>query len=363
MSETKLNGVRATKCRLNMSLVGAWWADVELIDERTIAGAVTLEMGGLRLVGAVISGGGYVGRSQYRCVGGAGKLGTVLPAKSYVNSAGVKAKTVILDAMNEAGERARVDASIGDARVGPAYARNEAPASRVLQQLASSWYVDTDGAVVVGPRKTSEVKTKVTIQSRDLLRATAEVAADDISQIVPGNTLQGLSIVDVQHESTPEGALRSTIWGPRHGAGSQVPRRLSALAELLEQLDPDRQYRAVWEYRVVSQIAQKVNLQIVNSSTGMPDLSLVPVRAGLPGANCQVALGSRVLVAFADASPSRPVVVAHEDWDGGGFKPILTEIDAQTVVKLGAGIKPVALAGDLAGGLFPIIPTQVKVLA
>jgi hypothetical protein len=275
----------------------------------------------------------------------------------WVDDAGVKIATVVRDAAELAGETVSLTTT---EKTGPGFVRPEGPASRVLELVAASaWYVGEDGVTRLGRRTTSTLDAKVPrVTPVDLARGTVTLAPTSLAALLPGVTVDGLEAVDVLHEITPKG-VRSTIWGAR---GSERSRRLEAYRLLLDQLDPDRAFRAVWEYRVVTQSGERLTLQPVRVSTGMPDLSSVPVRPGVSGARSTVALGSRVLVAFVDGSPSRPVVVGFEDAEGEGFTPILTEIDASTFVNLGAGALPVARLGDLAG-IFPVVTTQVKVKA
>jgi hypothetical protein len=173
-----------------------------------------------------------------------------------------------------------------------------------------------------------------TVGTVDRARRVVTLAADAIAEIVPGVVVEGIQAVDVLHELAPGGGLRTTIWGS--GLAS-VNRRLVALRRIFEQLDPDRRFRGTYEYRVVSQEFERVNLQPIRVSTGMPDLQRVPVRPGIPGARATHAVGSRVLVAFVDGAPSRPVVMSFEDADGEGFVPLTLELAADTMIKIGAG--------------------------
>jgi hypothetical protein len=102
---------------------------------------------------------------------------------------------------------------------------------------------------------------------------------------------------------------------------------------------------------------ERVSLQPVRVSTGMPDLQRVPMRPGMAGAKSTLIPGARVLVSFVDADPSRPQVIAFEDSEGGGFKPVLTSIDATMFVKLADGARLMPATGDLAGGIWPILGT------
>ena len=162
-----------------------------------------------------------------------------------------------------------------------------------------------------------------------------------------------MPVVDVQHELTPSG-LRSTVWGP---TANTADRALDALRAVMEQLDPFRKFRGVTEYLVVTQEGDLLNLQPVLASSGMPEVSRVSVRPGVSGAKSMVMLGSNVLVGFVNSDPGRPYVASFEGGDGAGFVPLMTEINASTVVKLADGVRPMAATGDLAGGIWPIAGT------
>jgi hypothetical protein len=103
--------------------------------------------------------------------------------------------------------------------------------------------------------------------------------------------------------------------------GDQTSGALSSLQTLLRQLDPDRAYRGVTEYRVVTLEGERLNLQPVHVSSGMPDQRRVPVRPGVAGCRAEVALGSRVLLGFVNSDPDRPYVASFEDAEGAGFQP------------------------------------------
>lgn len=349
-----VNGIAATTMRIFMSAWGCWYVEAQIDGEHTLSGSVVVKATDLTLRGAVLSGGPMKGRSSYRIVAGAGGWGRVIPKKSYVSDAGVKWTTVIGEAANAVGETVSLTTTN---RTGSAWTRDEGPASSVLESLApGAWYVGEDGVTRLGRRAATALAAAVPRVSQvDLARGSVTLAPTSLAALVPGVTVDGLEAVDVVHEIAPAG-IRTAIYG---GRGSS---HLDVWRKLFEQLDPDRNFRAVWEYRVVTQEGERLNLQCVRQSSGMPDLRLVRVRPGLAGARSNVALGSRVLVTFVNAERGRPEVTSFEDADGAGFTPLLTEIDASTFVKLGAGVKPAIAAGDLAGGIWPCVPTQTKVV-
>lgn len=318
MSTGTLEGHVATHVRVQLPAWGVWYADVSLAGEHTLTGSVTLVVADLTLVGSVVSGGPSRGRSTYRIAGGAGGWGTVIPSRGYANDAGVKVFTILRDAAARAGETLDLG-SLPTTSVGAAFTRAKGPAGRVLQELVPErWYVGEDGITRVGQRSgAAALDVQATRTSIDLARGRVVLAADEIATILPGVIVDGITIVDVLHELTPKG-LRSTVWG---ATAVQTSRRLGALRRLVLQLLPDYRFHGTYAYRVVTQESERLNLQPVRVSTGLPDLRRVRVMPGVAGARADVALGSTVLVTFVDADPARPVVIGFEDAEGAGFSP------------------------------------------
>lgn len=349
MSTATLAGHTATHARVTLPAWGVWWATAELAEEVELeAGAeVALVLADLTLQGAIMSGGPTTKgqRSRYCVAGGRGGWGRTVPRKSYANDLGVKAATVLKDAAAAAGETL-VASSLPSSTVGPSFVRLEAPASRVLEQLVpQGWHVGEDGVTRVGRRARAEYSGQATLGELDQVRQTRELSSDEIATLLPGIVVEGLEAVDVVHELTPK-KIRSTLWGLSAVAGT---RELEVLKKLIGQLMPDYRYRGTYEFRVVSQEGERLNLQAVRASLGLPDLRRVRVRPGLPGCRADVALGSMVLVTFVNADPSRPIVVGFEDAESGGFAPTTLELLADGPTLGVARITDPVVAGPFGG--------------
>lgn len=314
MSTATLAGLTVGACSVHLPAWGVWWADVEVDSATALAGSVTLSLPGLELVGTVVSGGVWQGHSRYRIAGGAGAWGTSIAKRSYSNDPGVRVAIILGDAAADCGEV--LDAAGSTETVGGQWVREAGPASRQLHLLAPrAWYVGEDGVTRLGARTASTYAGSYTTIRRDEALDELEIAADDLTGLVPGVTVDGVEAVDVVHTLTPK-TLRTTLWGDR-GASARLP---GAIGRIIDALLAATRYRGLWSYRVVAQTGERLDLQVERASSGLPDLQRVRVRYPA-GVKADHALGSMVLVGFVDGLASRPVVVAGDDPDSPGFAP------------------------------------------
>lgn len=324
MSTATLEGHRVTKARLQIPAWGPGWAEVTLDEEATLTGRVTLQFADLSWVGTVVAGGPSGGRSQYRLVGGAGGWARDLAGKPYADDAGVRFDTVAQEAAAEAGET--LAGIVPTAALGLSWTRMEGPAHRALDLLAPrAWYVDEAGDTRFGRRPAVELTAQATLGPPDLSVGRRAIQADEIATILPGVVVEGMEALDVLHELGGGSGLKSTIWG----RGSAGDRSIDdAFAAYVLRIFPWLPYARSVEYRVVTQSGERVDLQAVLTSLGMPDLDAVIVRPGVPGVRADIALGSRVIVQWADADPGRAYVAAFEDAEADGF--VTTRLDLST---------------------------------
>jgi hypothetical protein len=325
MSTATLGGHRATAARLAIPAWGVPWGECTLDEEVTLSGRVELVIADLTVSCTVVSGGPTKGRSHYRVVAGAGGWGRTVGRSGHANDAGTSVASLLRTLATDAGETLAGD--LPETRLGPSWARESMPAVRTLELLAPrGWYIDELGLTRIGRRPAAALAVEATRGPADTVLQRVTLAAESIATILPGVIVDGIEAFDVLHEVSGEGGLRSTIWGAGY-AGGQLE---DVMAGYILRVLPWLLYaRGPVEYRVVDQAGERLTLQPIRVSLGMPDLDRIVMRPGVPGVRADVQLGSRVLVQFIEADPSRPVVTGFEDAEGGGFAHELLELSAE----------------------------------
>jgi len=315
MAVGSLNGERVTRCALQWPSWGRWFADVDLDSDAELSGPVTLAIADQTFVGTVLSGGVSDGSASYRIVAGAGGWGKPVPAKGYSDPAGVKLATVVGHAAATVGETVVGATSI----LGTHYTRRAGRASAVLP--IGNWYVDAAGVTQIGTYPEAEYSGSATRVRTDRNRGTVELAAESLAGLQPGAVVDGIAAVDLEIILDPS-RLSVFVSGNVLGSSNEAARRTEALRQIFEALFPDLYYRGTYEFRVVFQSGEMFTLQPTQSGPGMPELEGVPVRPGMAGLRADVPLGSRVLVDFINADPSRPVIRSFDDPSAPGWIPI-----------------------------------------
>jgi len=341
MATATLNGVTITRLAVQLPAWGLWFADVELDQPTELDGSVTLVVADATYVGTIVSGGIVTGRARYRVVGGAGGWGQEIPSKHWANDAGVKYSTILQDAATAVGETIE---GIPTGTAGSQWTREAGPASWQLEVLfPSGWYVGVDGVTRIGSWPSGTYTGGAAqVEPLDASIRRVTLAADSIVELVPGVDVAGVQAVDVHH-SLEDGKLRTVVWG---AGASETSRAVSAWRAIQEALGASDRFRGTFEYRIVSQSGERLNLQVTRRSTGMPDLRRVRVRPGVPGASADHKLGSTVLVTFVNHEPNRPAVVQFDDPESPGFLPQTLVLDASLAVEVG----PSALKTSLGPG-------------
>lgn len=217
-----LNGRRTTDLDVTIPPAGGWVATGHLESGAPLdAGAATLVLGDLTLVGVVLPNRGGTDspdRPAFVVAGGAGWL-TPLPAPdgAYASPSGVRLRTVLADLARAAGEL--YDAP-PDVSLGPAYGWDAGtPADAVLAELlargavSAPWRVQPNGRATFVPWPSiGAADTNGQIVDRRLARGLREVAlTTSVAAWLPGATVQGTPIRRVTFKETAN-ELRALTW-------------------------------------------------------------------------------------------------------------------------------------------------------
>lgn len=324
--------------------MGLWYAEVELSEEVALSGAATLVMLDTSWSGTIVAGATVDGRSRYRVVAGAGRWGAELSPRAYANDAGLQVSRLVADAANEAGEPTPVGAPSD--RKGPHYDRPAAPASFTLNALCPrAWYAGADGVVRFGAREELPASGLAVVDRNPAARSVTLAAIDSFAGLLPGLQTDYGVAADLELSIGSEGA-RCRAYAALEGGNV----RAQLWARMLDAIDPGRAFRGVFEYRIVSQSGERLNLQPIRSRANLPDLARVPVRMGVPGVRANHFPGAQVLVAFIDADPTRPAVVGFDAPDQPGWHPLTLELGGPLPLGVARLTDPV-ICGPFSGAI------------
>lgn len=342
-----LAGFTVSDLTLTIPAWGAWWLDAGLTEPEALApGArVELRVGDLTASGTVLTGGVSDDRAAYRVVGGAGGWHRDVARKPYRNSAGVKLATILGDLADDTGETL---AGVPTSTVAEHYARRAGGAFHVLNDLAPrGWYVDLAGTTRFGARPPFTFDGEAAITRRDKAIGVVDLAVEDPSGLIPGAQVDGNPpATDVEIALKGDALTARVYYAPR------TARRLLAWSRIFDALDPRREFRAAADYRVVAQNGDRLDLQAVRVSRGLPDLRGVPVRPG-PGMRGELTPGCVVVVIFVDGDPSRPNVLGFAAPDAPGWVPTTIELGGPGALAVARQTDTVVagpFAGTITGG-------------
>lgn len=182
----ELNGEPVSQARIDFPAFGVGRFRVTLPTARGISaqpGALSLKYSGLTITGSLLATYELGAGVEAECVFGFRGWAQHMLPKSYQSESGVRLSTILTDLERETGERFD---SKPDTILGVHWNRPGAVASRVLTQAAVGWRTKPDGITTIAPLPATTAKGEFAILSMDESRGVYHIAADDISQFVPG---------------------------------------------------------------------------------------------------------------------------------------------------------------------------------
>jgi hypothetical protein len=126
---------------------------------------------------------------------------------------------------------------------------------------------------------------------------------------------------------------------------SDLDRIVRGLRAFVREVFPRVDYYALYEFEVVAQSGDKLDVKPVDLTLGFPPMPRVPMLPGLAGGTPQLAPRSRVLVGWVNGDPARPYVSNYAATSADGGVPTSVAIDADEIL-LGAGNGRVVCDGD-----------------
>lgn len=158
----------------------------------------------------------FAGSTQARLVGGYGGWAKKVKLNPYSRAAGVLVSTVLRDVATAAGEVAVLAANLNTSLGLRWCPEPNAPAGRILSQLAGSlWWVDPAGVTQISTlRASNAITTPASVESYDGGRGMLVVATEDPASWLPGATYKGptipagVSVKDSRIFARTDGRLR-----------------------------------------------------------------------------------------------------------------------------------------------------------
>jgi len=263
---------------------------------------VELVVGSWTGIGTCIDAGVHGGVRSIRVVAGAGGWRRSPTGLAFQNDANLSRADIAQALASSVGEI--VEADPGTLGVHWSFDSTVSVGSNM--DTLGDWYVRDDGVTQLGSRP-DLAEFRAIVEPFDGKNGIADclIEESDVASVMPGAlvTSDSLSIqIRVQHTRI----LLST-------------NKLVAEVYTREQ-DPFRAARhearklrflGTYRYRIIEQIADRLQLQAVDAITGLPDQLLVDKAHGLPGVTTECAPSGEVLIVFADGNRSLPFVSAY----------------------------------------------------
>ena len=344
-------GERVRTLKLTVPNQGAWLADIVFAEAPALASgeAVDLKIGAQTWRGVVSEGenGSFALARHCMLRGGAGAWSRTLPAKHYHNDAGVRASLVAEDLCRELGETLGAFVPAHD-RLGVDYVRQAGrTAAGTLEDIAGGvpWYVAGDGTTNVGLRPASSVDaSRFELLSFDpkLRVATIALAESELGPIGIGSILVDprLDAAATIREYTLEVDDERLRLVAYCGGSDTTKGNLSALLTSIVQRIMDGKLLGKYRYRVVRMTPGndgRVDLQIVNQSSNLPDLRYISMWPGVAGVHAVLTPGVEVLVEFIEGDRAQPVLVGFAGVGKPGFVPAQIQFRGSTDVAARVG--------------------------
>ena len=113
-------------------------------------------------------------------------------------------------------------------------------------------------------------------------------------------------------------------------------RLLRAIRAIVREIFADYAYRCPYRYRVINMSGDRVLLQAINPSLGIPDIVPIEVRPGSAGLSADLTPGCEVLVQFIEGNPTMPYIASFTPKGNPGHAPVDMTLKATSEVAIEA---------------------------
>ncbi len=329
---------------------GDWFGDVSTNSSERIPDGTRVEIvvENVTLSGAIVRGNisGDVGRYQ---IAGRPEWSKSIKPRAYQSSGAVLRSTVFADIAREAlGSSwpslvvAPLEANLGG-HYEQAGTNNGASvlARDALNSLGLAWYVRNDGITIFGTRPSGNVTTaeRILVSSRNDAIGLRYVNCEDVAAFTPGLTFENEVIGELSYLITPED-VSLQVWTR---AASNAP--LDWLRLAWRRLFPHVELQGLYSYSTAGVSSNYRHSLRSTGSRQLPDINLADAWT-VAGHTAALVAGTRVLVAFADGNPAKPVIVAVEPTPNPRTANFMADRDVNidaTLVNLGTAASFVLL--------------------
>lgn len=328
-----LNSLPIQSAEIEIPYRGTWTAIVKLTDAAapTSGERVTFAMGSLALSGTVIASDAFGGIAELRIVGGAGGWRKQATDLAFQNDAILTSSDVAQALADSVGETV-----VGSPQsIGVHWSFDPQVSAGNNLDAISTWYVREDGVTILGERADgAEVRATVESLSGARGRAVCVIEEAEAASFLPGALVSSAALsssIRVKHARFLVSPNRLAVEVSRN---EQLPTRLTDTAA------NNKRYLGTYVYRIIEQIGDRLELQIVEPTKGLPSQVLIDKAHGIPGVLSNVSPSGLVLLVFGDGDRSRPFATAYI----GGAETVTMTANTITMMNASSVLSPVPVA-------------------
>jgi len=298
------NGFALNSAEIDVPFRRLWLANLTFTDDQgpNENDPVELIVGSWTGIGTCIDAGVHGGVRSIRVVAGAGGWRRAPAGLAFQNDANLSRADIAQALASSVGETVEADSGT----LGVHWSFDPTVSAGSNMDALGDWYVRDDGVTEIGSRP-GAAEFRAIVEHFDGKNGIADclIEESNAAAVMPGALVTSDSL--------------SVQIRVRHTRILLSPNRLVAEVYTREQ-DPFRAARhearklrflGTYRYRVIEQIADRLQLQAVDAITGLPDQLLVDKAHGLPGVTTECAPSGEVLIVFADGNRALPFVSAY----------------------------------------------------